>query len=196
MTLERRALTTIAALDPRACARRVLDLAREHVHADRAALFATKGDRLELFTSHGVDQRDLDNVRAAWARQRAALGQRVLLLEGGQALAAVGSPPVALLYLGAPTIQHEHKPALEQVIARLGPILEAVVDAPDEGHAEVVRRTYLERTPLEAIEHEQLQLLLSRNGWNVSRVAKALGRSRRALYKKLAKYKMTRPAKA
>ena len=46
--------------------------------------------------------------------------------------------------------------------------------------------TYLERTPVEDMEREKLLLLLNRNEWNIARVSRLMGVTRRTIYLRLA----------
>jgi transcriptional regulator with GAF, ATPase, and Fis domain len=51
---------------------------------------------------------------------------------------------------------------------------------------------YLERTPVEDLEREKLLLLLNRNEWNIARVARLMGVTRRTIYLRLARYRIPR----
>ena len=52
--------------------------------------------------------------------------------------------------------------------------------------------TYLERTPVEDMEREKLLLLLNRNEWNIARVARMMGVTRRTVYLRLQRYNIPR----
>jgi transcriptional regulator of acetoin/glycerol metabolism len=52
--------------------------------------------------------------------------------------------------------------------------------------------TYLERTPVEDMEREKLLLLLNRNEWNIARVARLMGVTRRTIYLRLQRYNIPR----
>ncbi len=52
--------------------------------------------------------------------------------------------------------------------------------------------TYLERTPVEDMEREKLLLLLNRNEWNIARVARLMGVTRRTMYLRLQRYNIPR----
>jgi DNA-binding NtrC family response regulator len=58
-------------------------------------------------------------------------------------------------------------------------------------HAEAWE-TYLERTPVEDMEREKLLLLLNRNEWNIARVARLMGVTRRTIYLRLQRYNIPR----
>jgi transcriptional regulator of acetoin/glycerol metabolism len=74
-------------------------------------------------------------------------------------------------------------------------VAKAVADASGrpvgESAAESWER-YLERTPVDDIEREKLLLLLNRNEWNIARVARLMGVTRRTIYLRLARYKIPR----
>src|SRR4029453_9205987 len=52
--------------------------------------------------------------------------------------------------------------------------------------------SYLERTPVEDMEREKLLLLLNRNEWNIARVARMMGVTRRTVYLRLQRYNIPR----
>jgi len=52
--------------------------------------------------------------------------------------------------------------------------------------------TYLERTPVQDLEREKLLLLLNRNEWNIARVARLMGVTRRTIYLRLQRYNIPR----
>ena len=52
--------------------------------------------------------------------------------------------------------------------------------------------TYLERTPVEDMEREKLLLLLNRNEWNIARVARLMGVTRRTIYLRLQRHNIPR----
>jgi transcriptional regulator of acetoin/glycerol metabolism len=51
---------------------------------------------------------------------------------------------------------------------------------------------YLESTPLGDIQRQKLVLLLERNAWNISRVARLMGVTRRTIYLRLRRYGIPR----
>src|SRR5262249_38400959 len=76
---------------------------------------------------------------------------------------------------------------LTQIIARALSSRDAAGSFPHAGWEE-----YLESTPVEQIERERLVLLLNRNEWNIARVAGLLGVTRRTVYLRLRRLKVTR----
>ena len=65
----------------------------------------------------------------------------------------------------------------------------AVERAPSRAEA---WESYLERTPVEDMEREKLLLLLNRNEWNIARVARLMGVTRRTIYLRLQRYNIPR----
>jgi transcriptional regulator with GAF, ATPase, and Fis domain len=62
---------------------------------------------------------------------------------------------------------------------------------PDAGEA-MAWEAYLERTPVQDIERQKLLLLLDRNDWNIARVARLMGVTRRTVYLRLQRYNIPR----
>ena len=62
----------------------------------------------------------------------------------------------------------------------------------DAGRASEAWQSYLERTPVEDMEREKLLLLLNRNEWNIARVARLMGVTRRTIYLRLQRYNIPR----
>lgn len=192
--LDRAALSAVVAIDPRECARKLLDLARQHAQAERAALYSLRNERLDLVTSQGIGADDLSALPAIWTRARARLVRGIPIVHERLAVAPIGTPPSALLYFGCTEPRPALAGALQQVVARLGPLFEAIVHSNEtEGYSDRARRRFLEHTSLDDIEREQLALLLTKHEWNVARTARALQITRRGLYNKLRKFNLERP---
>jgi DNA-binding NtrC family response regulator len=188
--LGHRAVEMLVQQDPKRSADGALALLLGHVRASAAALFQVRNRELVLFVSRGIDQQDLDRARRSWATQQKRGSSRshaedavtlISLDEGGRTL--------GVLYVGAPHRVSVGPDALEVV----APILLAALRAADNPVA--VRSAvdaYLESTPADEVEREQLRLLLSRNDWNIARVARLLGVSRVTVYHRMAKYGLSR----
>jgi DNA-binding NtrC family response regulator len=102
---------------------------------------------------------------------------------------------VALLYVDSSDPHFCAPPDLER-LQKFGRIVaKAVGDSAggfaSESAAESWER-YLERTPVDDIEREKLLLLLNRNEWNIARVARLMGVTRRTIYLRLGRYKIPR----
>jgi DNA-binding NtrC family response regulator len=64
------------------------------------------------------------------------------------------------------------------------------VEMPIESPADL--DTYLEQTPLGDIQRQKLLLLLDRHDWNIARVARLMGITRRTVYLRLRRYGIPR----
>jgi len=104
-------------------------------------------------------------------------------------------PVIALLYVDSldPHFCEEHDLARLQKFSRI--IAKAVGESSTESAPASpanVWETYLERTPVEDMEREKLLLLLNRNEWNIARVARLMGVTRRTVYLRLQRYNIPR----
>mgnify|MGYP000632767276 CR=1 FL=1 len=102
---------------------------------------------------------------------------------------------VALLYVDSEETHFCDGHDLE----RLGKFSRIIAKAVTEGSASVPAgrsaeswEAYLERTPVEDMEREKLLLLLNRNEWNIARVARLMGVTRRTVYLRLQRYGIPR----
>jgi GAF domain-containing protein len=205
----------VGADDPRRLAERTLEVVMSLTNGRSGAVFSTDGDRLALFASKGIDQHVLDSVDAVWGRHRTALqkgetfyvperdGDRRLpkkLDRGGPASFAVVPAQgqdglAALLYIDSAD-PHFCAPHDLERMSKFSRIVAKAVgqQAPSVeqgGHAEAWE-TYLERTPVEDMEREKLLLLLNRNEWNIARVSRLMGVTRRTIYLRLQRYNIPR----
>jgi hypothetical protein len=186
-----RAVEMLVQQDPKRSAEGALSLLLGHVRATSAAVFQVKQRELVLFVSRGIDQGDLDRARLAWTRAQKrpsvpdpkADGLALFPLREGEDV-------VGALYLGSTHRVSVGQETLDVIV----PILLAALRAASHPATTVQSPVdaYLESTPAEEIEREQLRLLLSRNDWNIARVARQLGISRVTVYHRLNKYGLSR----
>src|SRR5262245_60941366 len=181
------------------------------------AIFRRDGKGVTLHTSRGIDQMVLDAVQTVWSRYKDTLGKgeafyvpdrhsdRRLPKEqrdtGVTSFVLVpvfsGEELAALLYVDSRD-PHFCEPHDLERLAKLSRIVaKAVDDGGGGGQAsepaeEAVWERYLERMPLEDMEREKLLLLLNRNEWNISRVARLMDVTRRTIYMRLARHKIPR----
>jgi len=178
------------------------------------AIFKKDGKGITLHTSRGIDQQVLDAVQTVWARHKDVLtngeafyvpdriADRRLPKEqrenGPTSFVVVpvfaGEELEALLYVDSRD-PHFCEPHDLERLTKLSRIIAKAVTGDDVSPAESpesVWRSYLERTPLEDMEREKLLLLLNRNEWNISRVARLMGLTRRTIYMRLARHKIPR----
>ena len=191
---------------------RTLEVALALVNGRSAGVFASREEKLTLFASRGIDQHVLDAVETIWRRARKSLGRGepvyvpdcgrdpdlAEVTAGGQASLAVfpvfdGEELIALLYVDS-VLPRFCQAKDVQRLARCSALL---VDAmrPDRetaGPEGMGWEAYLERTPVEDIERQKLLLLLHRNEWNIARVARLMGVTRRTIYLRLRRYNIPR----
>ena len=171
---------------------------------------AGEDSRLTLFASRGIDPRVQEAIDTLWQRAR---GQ----LRAGESLRLPGVPPdgvgtkrapadgltvlplfegkelLALLYVDGiapglgPTRELER---LARFTRTLASSVAGEAEAPSPATEGV--ETYLERTPVHDIHRQKLLLLLDRNLWNISRVARLMGVTRRTIYMRLRRYGIPR----
>jgi transcriptional regulator with GAF, ATPase, and Fis domain len=207
----------VGADDPRRLAERTLEVVMSLTNGRSGAVFSRDGDRVTLFASRGIDQSVLDSVQAAWSRFRESIEKgetfyvpdraaerRIPKPEGEGGAASFVVVPVideeslvALLYVDShdPHFCETHDLARLSKFSRI--VAKSVLDAgtPHERPArsrEDAWETYLERTPVEDMEREKLLLLLNRNEWNIARVARLMGVTRRTIYLRLQRYNIPR----
>src|SRR5688572_14056062 len=204
----------VGADDPHRLAERTVEVVMALVNGRSGGVFSTGDDRLTLFASRGIDQHALDAVRLIWDRSKDALrrgepdyvperaSHNDLRQDGGasapSALAMFpvfdGDSIVALLYVDS----FEPHFCLPQDLDRLGRFARILARSvrPDAEEKRVAEKdgweSYLERTPVPDIEREKLLLLLNRNEWNIARVARLMGVTRRTVYLRLQRYNIPR----
>jgi hypothetical protein len=198
--------------DPRHLAERTLEVVMALVNGRSGGVFAAADQRLTLFASRGIDQHVLDAVETLWGRAKDQLrrGQPIYVPEtgtdedlpsattGGPASLAMfpvfdGDELVALLYLDS-TEPHFCQATDVERLAKFSRMLaRAVRPEPEPSAREAIGwEAYLERTPVQDIERQKLLLLLNKNEWNIARVARLMGVTRRTVYLRLQRYNIPR----
>jgi len=208
----------IGADDPRRLAERTLEVVMSLNNGRSGAVFTHADDKIALFASRGIDQSSLDAVQAVWDRYRDSLQKAETFYVPDRANERripdepAGDHAGASSFAIVPVFEEEKLVALLYVdsldphfcashdLERLGKfsriICKAVTDtAPQRDRARAQSEaweTYLERTPVEDMEREKLLLLLNRNEWNIARVARLMGVTRRTIYLRLQRYNIPR----
>ena len=179
--------------------------------ARSAAAFSCDSRGITLFASRGIDQSALEAIQAVWGRHRAAIeaGETFHVADrtrdarlaeeerdlGAASFAVVpvleGERLVALLYVEG-TQPSSFAPADLDRLRKLSRILARAVSAQPAERQQADWRDYLEHTPLASVEREKLLLLLNHNEWNIARVSRLMGLTRRTVYQRLARYKIAR----
>ncbi len=202
----------IGADDPRRLGERTIDVVLSLVEGRCGAVFTMDGDRLLLFASRGVDQHALDAAQVVWSsysdslrRGEAFYAPETASIATLKAQARLGpasvtvvpvlqdSILVALLYIDAAEPHFLNNADRERLSKFARIIAKAVTQTagPKPSRAEAWE-TYLERTPVEDMEREKLLLLLNRNEWNIARVARLMGVTRRTIYLRLQRHNIPR----
>jgi GAF domain-containing protein len=205
----------VGADDPRRLAERTLEVVMSLTNGRSGAVFSHDQGRITLFASRGIDQHVLDAAGVVWSGQQEALqsGQtfyvpdvnserRLPKSDGGGPVSFVMVPVLgneglaAVLYVDSldphfcTTQDLERLAKFSRIIAKaVGETAVAAERAPTRAEA---WESYLERTPVEDMEREKLLLLLNRNEWNIARVARLMGVTRRTIYLRLQRYNIPR----
>jgi len=198
--------------DPRRLAERTLEVVMALVNGRSGGVFAAEDERLTLFASRGIDQHVLDAVETLWGRAKDQIrrGRPIYVPDTGTdkdlASAPAGGPAslamfpvfdgdelVALLYIDSAE-RHFCQPSDVERLAKFSRMLARAVRPEMEPAAREVSgwEAYLEKTPVQDIERQKLMLLLNRNEWNIARVARLMGVTRRTVYLRLQRYNIPR----
>jgi hypothetical protein len=207
----------VGADDPRRLAERTLEVVMSLTNGRSGAVFAHEQGRIALFASRGIDQHVLDAANSVWTSQRETLqsgqtfyvpdvnAERRLPKPGAGGPVSFVMVPVtgsdealaAVLYVDSLDPHF----CTSQDLERLTKFSRIIAKAVGEDASVTVERgpsraeaweSYLERTPVEDMEREKLLLLLNRNEWNIARVARLMGVTRRTIYLRLQRYNIPR----
>jgi GAF domain-containing protein len=204
----------VGADDPRRLAERTLEVVMSLLNGRAGAVFTVAGEDVALFASRGIDQSVLDMAPSMWSANRELFRKGETFYVADKATdrrlpAGSADRPGPASFAIVPVLQEEALIALLYVdsqephfcdthdLERLGKfsriVAKSVTDteAPRRG-GEDAWETYLERTPVEDMEREKLLLLLNRNEWNIARVARMMGVTRRTVYLRLQRYNIPR----
>jgi len=206
----------VGASDPRRLAERTLEVVMSLLNGRAGAVFTCDGEEVTLFASRGIDQAVLDIVPVVWAAEKTGFraGETFYVPDRGAerrlpaTLAEKSGPasfavvPVleeevllALLYVDSQEPHFCDAHDLERLSKFSRIVAKSVIDTsaphPGSGSADSWE-AYLERTPVEDMEREKLLLLLNRNEWNIARVARMMGVTRRTVYLRLQRYNIPR----
>jgi transcriptional regulator with GAF, ATPase, and Fis domain len=206
----------VGADDPRRLAERTLEVVMSLLNGRSSAVFTCGGNEVTLYASRGIDQAVLEIVPLAWAAQKESLRRGELLYVPDRSaerrlptLAAQRPGPasfaivpvledetlLALLYVDSQDPHFcdahdlERLAKFSRIVAKS--VQDNVASRPAGGSADSWE-AYLERTPVEDMEREKLLLLLNRNEWNIARVARMMGVTRRTVYLRLQRYNIPR----
>ena len=188
----------LVAGDPRGAADRILAFLLSLNKARGAAVFALDGDRLTLFTGRGFELEAVTTVQNAWTSQRDELEKGEILRQSDARASSVVVPlmdegtVVALLYLDV-AAETEWKSLDASSLTAFGVAIAQAVIAASSGAPEPSPvQAYLSQTSDDEIARERLLLLLVQNEWNISRVARLMGVTRRTIYLRLQRHNIVR----
>jgi hypothetical protein len=188
----------LVAGDPRGAADRTVEFLLSLNKARAAVVFALDGERLILFTGRGFSLEAVATVQAAWADQRPELASGQVL-QGSDARATYAIAPliengsvVALLYLDVAAGQEWAALDIGSLTAFGVAVGQAVIAAASTAPAPSPIQAYLSQTSDEEIARERLLLLLVQNEWNISRVSRLMGITRRTIYHRLQRHRIVR----
>jgi len=206
----------VGADDPRRLAERTIEVVMSLLNGRAGAVFTCTPDEVTLFASRGIDQAVLDIVPLAWTAQKDGFrrGETFYVPDRGaerRLPAVVAERPGPASFAIVPVLEEETLVALLYVdsqephfcdahdLDRLSKfskiVAKSVHDTASPRPGGVVGdswEAYLERTPVEDMEREKLLLLLNRNEWNIARVARMMGVTRRTVYLRLQRYNIPR----
>ena len=205
----------VGADDPRRLAERTLEVVMSLTNGRSGAVFSHDQGRIALFASRGIDQHVLDAAGADWSGQQETLhsGQTFYVPDvnsdrripkgDGTGPVSFAMVPVlgndglaAVLYVDSLDPHFCSTQDLERLTKFSRIIAKAVGEAAPSAERIPTRaeawESYLERTPVEDMEREKLLLLLNRNEWNIARVARLMGVTRRTIYLRLQRYNIPR----
>ena len=158
---------------PREAARRVIEWLLTYTKARSVSLWRD-GDRPALVLGCGIDQGTISAVDALWAERSVgpATGDRLMLLP-------VGGGSAYLLLEGVDTRRLDVNTA-----ASMGAVASKAMARTDCDGSEV--------RSLESVKRDDLLASLALHEWNIARVARAKGVTRKTIYEWMARYAIHR----
>jgi len=186
--------------ESRSLADRTLDAVLAFSNGRCAALFSREQERIVLLTSQGIHQAAIDLAGRVWADERAELqlgkGFESTAPNGNGCCAVVpvmgqGARLLGLLYVETEEDRFHDRRDME-ALAQFCGIAGLALGDPKEPLPSRGVESYLERTPADEVEREQLLVLLERNEWNIARVSRLLGITRPTVYKRLQRFGIER----
>ena len=174
----------VVAIDPRAVAVKLLAYLMEALNAKGAAVLQYHSGRVLAFVSDRVDLNRLGEAKSAW-------DQGLTELQSGRpVLCGECSALIPLLFsgelVGAVLLDDSQSIDLGEIAVPLAAAV-AAPPTPQRGLEEA-----LQDMSTEDLQREKTLLLLRQNEWNVSRVSRLMGCSRRTIYTHLEKWGIPR----
>jgi hypothetical protein len=177
-------LAVLVADDPRRAADRILGRLVQIHRARGGAILRPQRRQADVWVSVGLSLTSLGELPVRWANHAGTLATGRSVVEPAFALlpAMLGSEMVAAIYLAQPaSTPFGDLQVFGAAIAQAVRAAEDVATAPPAPALEPVEETRL-----------QLLSLLERNDWNIARVARLLGVTRRTVYMRLQSFGIER----
>jgi transcriptional regulator with GAF, ATPase, and Fis domain len=197
----------------RSVAERALAAVKSLTNSRTAALFTVVEGHLQLFASATLDQNSLELSLGVWTRHEDSLRRGEMFyspeLHTDRRMSSPSAKPAAVVIV--PAFSGEQLVALlyadslepyfctrhdQQRLADLSTLVGKALGAKNELASRDANESwaeYLEASdPIFNKQRDELLLLLNRTDWNIARVARILGVSRRTLYVRLEKYRIPR----
>jgi len=184
-----RLIRTMVARDPRHVAETILEFLEGASNGRAAAIFASNSAKTpKLLVGRGIGQGVLDWTAACWSRKSKGLAEGRLAREANHFLIPIVQKErlVALVYLETAQADLKSVEEVSDLIAKA--VARSSARPSDPSFIE----SYLEQTPEAEIERRKLVLLLDRFEWNLSRVARELGKTRTTIYNRLSAFGIRR----
>jgi regulatory Fis family protein len=182
--------------DPRGQAERTLSFLLSLNQGRAGAVFAVAGDRLSLFVGQNIDMDGIVAVQTAWSAQRQGLEQGTVVQQAGDRPYVIvplkdEGGVVALLYMDS---RDSHWPVLDTgSLSTFGvAIAKAVVAGGARTAVPSPLESYFSSATDDDFHRERLLFLLSKHDWNIARVARVMGVTRRTVYLRLERFNLSR----
>ena len=182
--------------NPRRIIENALDLVMVLARARRGAVVSCKEGRISLVASRGLDQGVLNSIQRVWScSQRSLVARTPLYSEGPQTFLALPclekSELMGVLYVDTPGPAFRLPPEqLATFSGIFGRAIRALASPLNNQRSDWAME--LDRAEPDALERERLLLLLTRNEWNISRVARILNVTRMTVYNRLVRFNIPR----
>jgi hypothetical protein len=176
-------IESLVADDPRRSADRLLSKMCDVAGADGGAVLVPQGDNASVFLSYRLSLTGLGSLQIRFQDHRARLAKGDLVSAPGFALAPVtgdGDAKLGWVYLENPRTADakELRPFLLAIAKAVGAVGEPALRVPNLNRADANRANILR--------------ILEENDWNIARVSRDLGVTRRTLYMRLAAFGIAR----
>jgi hypothetical protein len=171
----------LEAASPRDASRRTLDWLLLHSRARSIALWRSEGDNIALEISVGADDETLSGARTLWAQRDPVAVEAGRPITDGSALLVAARPAGTLVYVDG--------------------VDPKAVDIPSLVDGAAVAAIALRRGPSgngvqpssrSALRREELVATLRLHEWNIARVARVKGVTRKTIYDWLTRYNIAR----